>query len=194
MNKILIILLIFVLSLPAAQGVGESYPHKKPFSAIELLTGFSSGWLKEKGHYQLTPILVAFDFDLKPLLQKINLTPKSAVQFQLEPFLSYAYNPNSNIETGASFLLKIGILPETSRLQTYFKGGVGLVYMTLHTREQSTQFNFSEQAGVGIEYLFCKNTAFIIEGRFRHMSNSSIKRPNHGINTYFILTGIAYRF
>jgi predicted porin len=88
----------------------------------------------------------------------------------------------------------MGLVPETWKFQPYFKLGAGLLYMTLHTREQSTQFNFTEQCALGIHYYFTKNTAFTLEGRWRHLSNSGIKHPNHGINTCFINTGVSYKF
>jgi hypothetical protein len=66
--------------------------------------------------------------------------------------------------------------------------------MTLHTRQQSTQFNFTEHLGAGMHYFFGKNTAFTLEGRARHLSNASIKEPNKGIDSYFVLAGILYQF
>jgi predicted porin len=66
--------------------------------------------------------------------------------------------------------------------------------MTQHTREQSTQFNFTEQTGIGIHYFFRKNTAFTLQGRYRHLSNASIKHPNTGINTQFVIAGFSYQF
>jgi len=66
--------------------------------------------------------------------------------------------------------------------------------MTLHTREQSTQFNFTEQASIGMHYFFTKNTAFTAEYRFRHLSNADIRQPNRGISTNFVTAGITYKF
>jgi hypothetical protein len=74
------------------------------------------------------------------------------------------------------------------------KAGAGMVYMTQHTQEQATQFNFIEQGGIGMHYFFRKNTAFTIEGRLRHLSNSGTKHPNQGINTYLAVYGVTYRF
>jgi predicted porin len=69
-----------------------------------------------------------------------------------------------------------------------------MVYMTNHTPEQSTQFNFISSGGFGAHYFFTKNTALTLEGRIRHLSNAGIKQPNHGINTYLALAGIAYKY
>lgn len=166
----------------------------KSLEAIELFTGIGWGKLRHEKNYRLTPFICDLDFNLKPLTQKFNFNPRSLLQFQLEPFLSYVSSPKNNIETGTSFLLKAGFLPQTSKLQPFILGGVGMVYMSQHTIEQSTQFNFIEQAGVGLHYFFQKNIAFTIEGRYRHLSNAGIDSPNTGINTQFVLTGISYQF
>ena len=167
---------------------------KKILSGIEFLTGFGWGKLRDKENYNLIPLSVAFNFDLKPLINKIRINPGGFVYFQIEPFLNAVSNPDSNLETGTSFWVKIGLLKETSKIQPYLKLGAGILYITQHTREQATQFNFSEQLGAGAHYYISKNTALTLEGRWRHLSNAGIKHPNQGINTYFVLTGISYKF
>ncbi len=166
----------------------------KCLEGVEFFTGFSEGGLSEKENYQLSPFIVAFDFNLKPLTQKLNFNPTQLLQFQIEPFISFVSSPDTNMETGTAFLFKIGILPQTAKFQPYIKAGLGMVYMTQHIREQSTQFNFTEQVGAGAHYFFGKNTAFTLEGRYRHLSNASIKHPNRGIETYYVLAGISYQF
>ena len=187
-----LICLCFTLLIYNCSFAEETKP--KNLQGIDILTGFGWGKLKEKGDYNLIPFIVAFNFNLKNLTSKINFKPQSLLQFQVEPFLNPVINPDNNIETGVSFWLKMGLLPETSKFQPYFKLGAGLLYMTQHTREQSTQFNFTEQLALGMHYYFCKNTAITLEGRWRHLSNSGIKHPNHGINAYFVLTGVSYKF
>lgn len=161
---------------------------------IEFLTGFQKGKLHAKGDFIMTPFMVDIDFDLKPLTKKIGINPASLLQFQLEPYISPIYAPDTNVEIGNAFIIKAGILPETSKIQPYVKAGLGMLYMTQATREQSTQFNFFETLGVGMHYFFSKKTAFTLEYRYRHVSNSGIKSPNQGINSQFALLGLAYQF
>lgn len=162
--------------------------------SVELLTGFGWGKLRATDNYNLYPIIVSFDFSLKPFLKKFNIRPRQLAQFQVEPFISAVSSPNTNVESGASFFFKLGLLPQSSRFQPYAKVGAGIVYMSQHTREQATQYNFIEQAGAGLHYFFSKNTAFTLEGRLRHLSNAGIEHPNQGINTYFVVTGLTYQF
>ena len=167
----------------------------KCLSGIEFLSGYARGGnIRRKDDIQELPFMLDIDLNLKPLLKKINIDPWVLAQFQIEPFISTIYEPDNNIEAGTAFWLKFGLFPETLKLQPYVKFGAGFEYMSLHTLNQSTQFNFISQAAFGMHYFFLKNTALTVEGRYRHLSNAGIKEPNRGINSYFILGGIAYRY
>lgn len=200
MKKILLVAgIIFILSLTANLASSEEAKNAegaKPLGmkSIELLTGFGLAKLDIQGSYHVIPFFVDLDFDAKPLLEKTPLRYPGLLEFVLEPFVSHIYDPNSNAEIGNNFLIKIGFTPESWKLQPYFKGGLGMLYMTQHTREQGTQFNFNEHAGVGVHYFFKKNLAFTLEYRWRHISNASISKRNSGINTNFSLCGISYSF
>jgi len=194
MKRIAFFAILLVASLLLSD-IGLAQKEKpKCLEGVEFLTGFGWGKLRGKKDYHLTPFMVDFDFNLKSLTQKLNFNPSQLLQFQIEPFIFFVSQPDTNVEAGTSFLLKIGILPQTSKFQPFILAGPGMVYMTQHTREQSTQFNFIEQAGMGMHYFFRKNIAFTLEGRFRHLSNSGIKHPNSGISTQFIFAGISYQF
>ncbi len=194
MKRVVCFVTLLVASL-ILSSIGWAQKEKpKSLEGVEFFTGFGWGKLRHQKNYRLTPFMVDFDFNLKPLTQKLNFNPRSLLQFQLEPFISFISSPNNNIETGTSFLLKTGFLPQTSKFQPFILGGVGIDYMTQHTHSQSTQFNFIEQAGLGMHYFFQKRIAFTLEGRYRHLSNAGIKHPNTGINTQFIVAGISYQF
>jgi hypothetical protein len=167
---------------------------QKALEAIEFLFGYGWGPLVGQKGYRLYPLAVSFDFNLKGLTEKIGFNPPQLLQFAIEPYASYIVNPHANIETGMSFAFKVGILPQTAKLQPYLKAGAGMSYMSMHSREQGTQFNFIEYGGLGVHYFFKKNTALTLEGRFRHLSNSGIDDPNHGINTYFVNIGLSQNF
>lgn len=163
---------------------------------VEFLTGFAVASLDSKPDYHVIPFFVDFDFDLKPLARRAGINPWGFLQFQLEPFLSLVARPDTNIETGGSFFIKLGLLPESmdSKLKPYAKVGWGVAYMTQHTHEQSTQYNFLSHVGAGVHYSLTRNTALTVEYRFRHLSNASIKSPNSGIDAHFALAGISYQF
>ncbi|MGA2774878.1 MAG: acyloxyacyl hydrolase [Candidatus Omnitrophota bacterium] len=169
---------------------------EKCLIGIEFLSGYGrANKIRRKEDIKEIPFMVDFDLNLKPLLKKINLNPPVLAQFQIEPFVTDIYEPvNENIEGGLAFWFKFGLLPESFKIQPYAKFGAGFDYMTLHTINQATQFNFISQLACGVHYFFLKNTALTIEGHYRHLSNAGIKEPNRGINTYFILGGLTWRY
>ncbi len=166
----------------------------KVFQGIGVLTGLGTGPLEKKGEYRLHPVIIDFDVDLKPFLEKKGFCPPGLFQFQLEPFMSMVSQPDLNWEAGTALMLKVGISPERYPVQPYVKAGLGILYMSQTSHEQSTQFNFLEQAGIGIHYFFEKDKAITAEGLYRHVSNASVKQPNSGINTLFLLVGITHKF
>jgi len=161
---------------------------------FELLTGFSKSKLHGQGNYYLYPVMFDVNFDLKQPLEKIGLRPPGLFQFEIEPFVSYVSEPRKNVEAGSALMIKFGILPETSRFQPFGRIGLGMLYMSLNTREQSTKFNFFEQGCIGAHYFFNKNFGLTMECRIRHLSNAGIRQPNHGINNLSYLLGVIYQY
>jgi hypothetical protein len=194
MKKITVFIVLISLILVASSVTFADEAKPKCLEAIEFLTGFGWGKLREKDNYNLYPVSVGFDFNLKTLTQKFNFNPSQLLQFQVEPYAAYVSSPESNLETGVSLFLKVGLVPQTWKFQPYIKAGAGPSYMTLHTREQSTQFNFIDTGAIGFHYFYNENTAFTLEGRYRHLSNAGIDEPNSGINTAFILVGLSYKY
>lgn len=168
--------------------------HTKFFQGIEGLTGFAQGEMENKGNYSMVPLFVDFDFNLKALVRETDFYPPGLVQFQVEPFFAEVFEPANKLEVGNSFFLKFGIFPETFALQPYVKAGIGVIYINQHFDAQATQFNYIESYVAGLQYSLNKNTSLLAETRFRHLSNADRKLPNHGMNTNFILAGIARRF
>ena len=91
-----VILLIASLLLSDMGWPQEVKP--KSLEGVEFFTGFGWGKLRRKGNYHLIPLIVDFDFDLKPLAKKFNFNPSSLLQFQVEPFISPVLSPDSNVE------------------------------------------------------------------------------------------------
>jgi len=166
---------------------------KGPLSGMEFLTGYTQAKLiRSQGDYQTVPLMADFDFDMKTWFKDINYP--GLLQFQIEPCISTVVSPDPNIEAGNAFAVKFGFLPETSKFQPYMKIAGGFLYMSQHTREQSTQFNFFEYGSMGAHYFFNDKTGITIEGRFRHLSNAGIREPNHGINSVVALIGLIRLF
>ncbi|MFA5337706.1 MAG: acyloxyacyl hydrolase [Candidatus Omnitrophota bacterium] len=161
---------------------------------VEVLSGYLDGNLDNtKKDYQAVPLLVGLIFDMKPLTSKIGINPKGRVDFILEPFINTVTSPDSNVEVGSNFLFEY-VFPLSEKFQPYVKGGIGALYMSQHTEEQSTQYNFLPQGGGGLRYFIKDNIALNFEYRYRHLSNASIKHPNSGIDANMYLGGITIFF
>ena len=162
--------------------------------AIDVSTGYLNSNLDNTHEkYQGFPLLVGLEFDIKPLLSKVWLNTKGRADFILEPFINTITSPDSNVEVGSNFLLQY-VFPLHEKIQPYVKGGLGVLYMSQHTREQSTQYNFLPQGAGGVQYFIKDNLAINLEYRYRHLSNASIKHPNSGIDSNLYLGGVTYFF
>jgi len=158
-----------------------------------IFTGTVEGTLKEKEDYHIVPLIARFGFDLNSFLNKLNirLNEKQLFLFDLEPFFNTVTDPDLNIEIGSNFLFKYGYFIN-KKVCPYVEGGAGIIYITQHTREQSTQFNFVPQFGGGVSYFIKDKTAVSFEYRYRHLSNSAIEQPNKGINVNMFLVGLSW--
>lgn len=162
--------------------------------SIDILTGYFHGYLDHtEKDYNAVPLLVGINYDLKPWISKIGLNTQGSFNFILEPFINTVIEPNSNVEAGSNFLLKYGF-PLTQKLQPYVKAGLGVTYMSQHTLEQSTQYNFLPQGGGGLQYRVTNDIAINLEYRYRHLSNAALKHPNSGIDVNMYLCGVTIFF
>ena len=189
------ILVLFVVS-PVWSGSESPPPAEKPHKwlrEVGLLTGYGTASLDDQSDYEIIPILPQFGFDINPLARKLHINPRGTIEGVVEPLMNVVISPDTNAEVGCSFLLKYSD-HITSRIAPYIEGGFGIIYTTQHTHEQSTQYNFLSQVGVGLQFFL--NEKFALTGgyRFRHMSNAGIDSPNRGINHHFALFGVSYFF
>jgi hypothetical protein len=168
-------------------------PHKW-LREISLVTGYGTASLEKKSaDYEIIPVLPQFGFDINPLLEKMNITPRGTLEFVTEPILNVVISPDANTELGFSLLIKYSD-KITSRIAPYIEGGLGVLYTTQHTHEQGTQYNFLSQVGAGLQFFLNDDYALTGGYRFRHMSNAGIDDDNSGINHHFVLVGLSYFF
>ncbi|MCF7873282.1 MAG: acyloxyacyl hydrolase [Candidatus Omnitrophica bacterium] len=161
--------------------------------SVDVLSGYLEANLEEKDEYRAIPLLVGLNFNGNSFFERVGLDLPGRVDFILEPFVNTVVNPDKNIEVGSNFLIKY-TLTLTKKVQPFVKAGAGVVYMSQHTKEQSTQYNFLPQAGGGIQYFFSDRVALNLEYRYRHLSNAGAKHPNSGIDSDLILCGLSFYF
>jgi opacity protein-like surface antigen len=163
------------------------------FQEFGAYTGYIHGELKEQKDLAAIALGLRFGFDLKPFTKKFGFEPKGLLELVYEPFINPITGPHGNVEMGVGMLLKYAY-PLTKKLYPFIQAGVGPYYMTLHTYEQSTQFNFIDQGGAGFYYFFKDNVALNVEYRYRHVSNAGIDHPNGGFEASDYLAGMSWYY
>lgn len=170
-------------------GTGFCFYLKENFKEFGFLGGFLKAELQDKEDLKETPFMVRFGLDLRPIFKN---KFRNLLEFVIEPYSSWIIEPKSNFRGGCQFLIKAGF--GFKRIYPYLEGGLGLNYFTLQTREQSTQFNFSETIGAGINYFLKENLSLNLGYRYQHLSNASIKRPNKGIDSQGFIFGVSFYY
>ena len=95
---------------------------------------------------------------------------------------------------GASFtpiLLKLN-LKRNGRFVPYLEGGAGILITASQVPEESSRFNFTPQAGVGVQVFSNERRAVRIGARYLHISNGGIAHRNPGINSLQMLLGFEW--
>ncbi len=115
------------------------------------------------------------------------------VELLLEPMAAHYYDPFSASAFGGSIVLKYNFL-SFGRWMPFWDGGAGMLWTDLAPRipEQSTQFNFILQTGLGVSYFVSKNLAITTGFRFHHISNSGLGERNIGLNALLFTLGFSF--
>jgi lipid A 3-O-deacylase len=180
-----------------------------PFILLLLWAGSSqaaeSRWLREvgvnvgygtgpvnNGSYEFVTLLPRVGFDLGEALAKVDLRPAGTLEFVLEPLFNIVREPKLDYEGGAGLLFKYGY--RLGRFLPYFEGGAGVVCMNDLVPEQSGGPDFIPQVGPGVHIFLTPDWTLTLSYRFRHLSNSGLTKPNHGVNSDLFLVGFSYVF
>ncbi len=109
-----------------------------------------------------------------------------------EGILGNAVHPGGRLR-GQTLLLRFDAKP-LRRVVPFVDIGAGVERTRLHMRapELSGGLQFSPQAGLGVQYFFNPQRAFVLEYRYMHMSNAGILPPNHGFNASMISFGFRW--
>jgi len=109
-----------------------------------------------------------------------------------EGILGSSVHPGGHL-IGHSLLFRFDGKPR-GRVVPFFDMGAGMMHTTLDLRapELTGHLQFMPQAGLGIQYFFSPQRAFVVEYRYAHMSNASIEPPNHGFNGSMLTIGFCW--
>ncbi len=118
--------------------------------------------------------------------------PISRFSLVSEGIIGNAVHPGGKL-LGQTLLFRFDGKPHR-RVVPFFNMGAGVLHTTLDTRapEISGHTQFLDQAGLGIQYFFRPQRAFVVEYRYFHMSNAGIQPPNHGYNGSMVSLGFRW--
>jgi len=77
-------------------------------------------------------------------------------------------------------------------LAPFVEAGAGILATTEQVPEDTSRFNFTPQAGVGLQYVVSGGVGWTFGLRYHHTSNAGIARRNPGVNAVVIHTGISW--
>ena len=158
--------------------------------SMTFLTGYSVSNLSQgQNDYEMIPLIFRY-----PLWQAQDWPVKGQWALNLEPYVGLVIAPEENTEFGLPLFIRYSVPFGSTGLKWFVEGGVGPMYMTQPTEEQSTKFNFIDQAGTGFRYALSERLDLELGYRIRHVSNGGIHQPNSGINGHTGLVGITYRY
>ena len=109
-----------------------------------------------------------------------------------EVILSSISNTTNTVEAGLNPLFFSLRYDRGQALVPFVEGGEGLLYSDLLREQLGSRFQFSSQAGGGLQWFIDENLALTAAYRLRHISNGGITRVNSGLNTDFYMIGVAY--
>jgi lipid A 3-O-deacylase len=110
-----------------------------------------------------------------------------------EAFGGAQFHPRRAYLAGALPLLRYDFATGT-RWVPFANAGAGVAATDIRGRDLSTTFEFTLQAGGGVNYFWRDNAALTFQYRFVHLSNAGIKSPNFGVNTSMFCLGLSWFF
>ena len=78
------------------------------------------------------------------------------------------------------------------KLVPFLEAGAGILATTEQVPEGTSRFNFTPQAGVGLQFVTASGPAWILGVRYHHTSNAGIAQRNPGVNAIVFHAGISW--
>ncbi len=113
--------------------------------------------------------------------------------FLVEGTASIASAEETGFELGITPLFKLSCLLFPSVL-VHIEGGAGLISESINSPAIAHAFNFTPQAGAGVDIALASQLAFQVAYRFRHSSNAGIYKENPAFNVNFFQAGLNYYY
>lgn len=155
-------------------------------SLAEVGVGAGYAWGEMCTHqhdYIAVPLYLHFGFRMNEFLGIE--THKGELQITVEPFVNPVIEPSGGAEVGFTLFVYYDY-PICDRLEWYAEVGSGPSYLSINTIEQGHDgFNFLNQLGSGVKWLYNEKHSIGLGYRYRHMSHGALRNSNNnGIDTH----------
>ncbi|MEZ4960838.1 MAG: acyloxyacyl hydrolase [Saprospiraceae bacterium] len=111
---------------------------------------------------------------LEPQLVWVHFSPKDKKEWEFGANLGFEYRLNFSEKTALSAAI-----------------GSGPHFITVETKQQARGFIFSDNFTAGLhQKLGNSGVNLDLKCRFRHISNANLKKPNKGIDSWFVIAGV----
>lgn len=185
------LLLMTLLFVPQLCFGGERSPLlPKGTSEIGMATGY--GWSFDTlEHIDTIPVMIHWGYVFSEVQGSSLL--RGNWEALLEGNFHYLFKGRHQYGIGIAGLVRYNFL-SGSRWVPFAEAGIGMWHSNVDMGSFPNDYNFSPQAGVGIQYFLQKSMSIKAEYRVQHFSNASLKESNPGLNFQNFLFGVSYYY
>ena len=116
-----------------------------------------------------------------------------AVSFLVEGIISVANAEQTGFELGFTPMFRLSALVFPGVL-AHIEGGAGMITESIDSPAIAHAFNFTPQAGGGVDIALNPQLALQLAYRYRHSSNAGIYQENPAFNVNFFQAGLNYYY
>lgn len=174
MSRYVLLLMVLSTSLLGGSSVWEPVE-------LSLGGGYSRGWeelTERQGGYQSAPLFLSYHFDLGKGCGWTS--ERSTFHGVVEPFYGFIFDPEKGVEGGVALRLAYSYALHPC-LKGELEAGLAPGYLGVATLEQGESgFNFFDEIGVGVKYLYGSHQFVRLGLRLRHISHGDLRESNNG--------------
>lgn len=115
------------------------------------------------------------------------------ISFLVEGIISVANAEQTGFELGFTPMFKLSALLFPGVL-AHIEGGAGMITESINSPALAHSFNFTPQAGGGVDIALNPQLALQLAYRFRHSSNAGLYKENPAFNVNFFQAGLNYYY
>jgi lipid A 3-O-deacylase len=175
-----------------AGGVGEGFRRGTHEAGFSLGAGFGMAIIGSKETHDLALATLHYGWVFTEVVGQGHWY-RGNWELRGEAFGGGQYRSPRKYVAGALPLIWYDFATGT-RWVPFVNAGAGVAATDIRGADLSTTFEFTLQAGAGVNYFWRDNAAVTFQYRGVHLSNAGIKDPNLGVNTSMFSVGMSWFF